>query len=370
MRPQADARRLMQSRLLRAEPYAGVDPPEVLARQAGIAEEQVIKLDGNENLYGPSPKVYEALGSYRSYHIYPDPQQRRVRNALSDYAGTRADRVVAGVGSDEIIDLLLRLFVGPGERVLQCVPTFGMYATFTQLVGGELVSVPRDEAFNVDLSALEGAVDKDTKVVFITSPNNPTGNIVDESVVRRLLEFDVLVIVDEAYYEFSQTTVAHLVSEYSNLVVLRTFSKWAGLAGLRIGYGIMDPLVAERLIVIKPPYNITTASQVALLASLEDRDLLLTRVQNIVRERDFLYNGLANIPRLRPLPSQANFILCQLPAGTGRNVYEQLAQRGIFVRYYDTSLLRDCIRTSVGLRYHNEALIEALGEIAGQELSK
>ena len=353
----------MRPHLLEAEPYAGVDPPAVLARRANISEDQVVKLDANENLYGPSPKVAEALAGYKGYHIYTDPQQRRVREALAAYAGTTPDRVVAGVGSDELIDLLLRLFVAPGERVLQCVPTFGMYATFTHLAGAELVSVPRNETFDVDVEGVQQAAQNGAKLLFLTSPNNPTGNLVDEATVRQLLELDMVVVVDEAYYEFSGSTVASLVPESPNLVVLRTLSKWAGLAGMRLGYGIMDTAVAERLMVIKPPYNISSAAEVALLASLEDKEMLLTRVHSIVEERERLFERLRSLSGLTPIPSHANFILCRLVDGEGRRVYQELARRGVFVRYYDTPLLRDYIRVSLGLPHHNAALVEALQAI-------
>ena len=357
-------RNLMQPRLVQVDSYAGVYPPDVLAKEAGIAEAQVVKLDGNENLYGPSPQVTAALAAYKNYHIYPDPEQRRVREALAEYANSSPDRIVAGVGSDEIIDLLLRLFVAPGEGVLQCVPTFGMYATFTKLVGGELISVPRTINFDIDTQSVRAAA-SGAKILFLTSPNNPTGNLVSEEAVRDLLELNLLVVVDEAYYEFSGSTVANLVPEYSNLVVLRTFSKWAGLAGLRIGYGIMDPAVAERLLVIKPPYNITVASEVALLASIQDKELLTARIRDLVEERDKLYEELLQIPKIDPIMSKANFILCHLKDGIGQHVYKELAKRGIFVRYYDTTLLKDYIRTSVGLRHHNQALVTALREILG-----
>ncbi|MBI4197602.1 MAG: histidinol-phosphate transaminase [Chloroflexi bacterium] len=356
----------MLPHLVHAEAYDAIDPPAVLAQEAGIPEEQVIKLDGNENLYGPSPKVKEALASYKSYHIYPDPQQRKVRQALAEYAGTTPDRIVAGVGSDELIDLLLRLFVGAGDTVIQCVPTFAMYATFTHLVDGKLVSIPRDETFDVDVEAVCRAAREGAKVIFLTSPNNPTGNLVSELAVRRLLELGAMVVVDEAYYEFAKQSVAHLSPQYANLVVLRTFSKWAGLAGLRIGYGIMDPVVAERLLVIKPPYNITVASEIALLASLMDKEMLLSRVGNLVQEREWLMGELRRMPQVTPFPSSANFILCRLPQGRGRRVYQGLARRGIFVRYYDTALLRDYLRVSVGLRHHNQALVQAFQQILSE----
>jgi histidinol-phosphate aminotransferase len=356
----------MLPRLLDMEAYQAIDPPDVLARRMGISEEQVIKLDGNENLYGPSPKVTEALAAYRSYHIYSDPLQRSVRQALADYTGSTPDRIVAGVGSDELIDLLLRLFVAPGDRVVQCVPTFGMYATFTDLVGGKLVSLPRDETFDVDVEAVRRVAREGAKVLFLASPNNPTGDLIDEATVRQLLELGMLVVVDEAYYEFAGSTVAHLVPEYSNLVVLRTFSKWAGLAGLRIGYGIMDPAVAERLLVIKPPYNITVAAEVALLASLDDKELLLSRVGSLVEERDALFKRLQRLNGITPIPSRANFILCRVPDGKGFDVYEQLARRGIFIRYYNSDILSDYIRVGVGLPHHNDALFQGLVDILGE----
>ena len=358
-----DIRRLMLPQVLKAEAYAAVDPPGVLARRAGIPEDQVIKVNGNENLYGASPKVAEALARFDSYHIYPDPRQQGTREALAEYAGTTPDRVVAGVGSDEIIDLLLRLFVGPGDRVIRFEPGFEMYGTFTDLVGGELVSVPLDETFDIDMDKARQAAKPGAKVIFVTMPNNPTGNLFSEETVRQLLELDSIVVLDEAYYEFSGVTMAHLVPQYSNLVVLRTFSKWAGLAALRLGYGIMDPALAERMMVIKPPYNITSATEVALLASLEDKDLLLSHVRTIVQERDLLFDRLHNVDGLSPLPSHANFILCRVLKGSAQDVYQKLAKRGVFVRYYNTPILQDYIRISVGLPHHNRAIVSALEEI-------
>jgi histidinol-phosphate aminotransferase len=353
----------MLPHMLDALPYAAVDPPSVLAARAGIPEGDIAKLDANENPYGPSPKVAQALASYQGYHIYPDPQQRRVREALADYAGSTPDHIVAGVGSDELIDLLLRLFVTQGDSVIDCVPTFGMYASFVSVVGGELVSVPRTKVFDIDIDGIRKAAKKGAKMVFLASPNNPTGNLVDEASVRQLLGLDMVVVVDEAYYEFAGSTVASLVLQYPNLVVLRTFSKWAGLAGIRLGYGIMDPAVAERLMVAKPPYNLSVAAEVALLASLEDRALLLSRVQSIVAERDNLFAQLLKIPGLVPLPSSTNFILCHLTEWQGYSIYHELSRRGIFVRYYNTPVLQDYIRVSVGLPAQNKALVGALQTI-------
>lgn len=358
-----DIRHMMRSHLVDMEPYEGVDPPEVLAQRAGVPAERIVKLNANENPYGPSPKVAVALAQYKNYPIYPDPQQRRVREAIAEYTDTTPDRVVAGLGSDELIDLLMRLFLESGDGVIQCPPTFGMYASFARVCGARIVSVPRNEAFDIDVPAIQAAAKQGAKMVFIPSPNNPTGNLVSEVGVRNLLDTGMVVVVDEAYYEFSGSTMTPLVPAYPNLVVLRTFSKWAGLASLRIGYGIMDPVVAERLMTIKPPYNITIASELALFASLDDRDLLLSRVDALVAGREELLQRLAKFRDLTTWPSSGNFILCRGPKGKGDWIYHELAKRGVFVRYYSTDPIEDCFRVSVGLPSQHDDLINALREI-------
>ena len=358
-----DIRSLMRPHLLDMQSYEGVDPPELLAQRAGIPVERIVKLNGNENPYGPSPKVVKALAEYTEYHIYPDPQQRRAREALAEYVGTTPDRVVAGVGSDELIDLLMRLFLEPGDGVVLCTPTFGMYASFAQVNGGRLMEVSRGQGFDIDVPGVRKAGEQGAKMTFVASPNNPTGNLVREATVRELLDTGMLVVVDEAYYEFAGSTVLPLVGEYSNLVVLRTLSKWAGLASLRLGYGIMNPAVAERMMTIKPPYNITIASELALFASLADKELLLSRVRALTGAREELFQQLAEFKELTPLPSRANFILCRGPEGKGQWLYEELANRGVFVRYYSDPPLQHSFRTSVGLPEQNRALVGALQEI-------
>jgi len=353
-------REMMLPHLAAMQGYSGVDPLEVLAQEAGIPPEKVARLNGNENPHGPSPKVIQALSSYRYYNLYPDPDQRQIREALSRYLGVEPERLVAGNGSDEIIDLVLRLFVRPGDKVLIPTPTFGMYAFSTRVCNGEPVSIPRDELFDVDAEGLARAADSRARVVFVTSPNNPTGNVTPASVVRRVLALGLIVVVDETYYEFCGQTVLPLVGEHPNLIVLRTFSKWAGLAGLRIGLGVMAPEVARVMMTVKPPYNVNLAAQVALLATLEDRELLLSRVKALIAERERMRSMLSNVQGVKVWPSQANFLLCEMPNGRGPGAYQGLARRGIFVRYFDTPRLKDCIRISVGLPEHTDAVVSAL----------
>jgi histidinol-phosphate aminotransferase len=332
----------------------------VLAERAGLTMDEVIKLDGNENPYGCSPRVGKALARYPYFSIYPDPEQREVRAALSKYVGMGVEYILAGAGSDELIDLILRLFLEPGDGVVNCPPTFGMYPFCTDVCGGRTVELARDKDFNIDVAAVAKALDNKAKVVFIASPNNPTANLTPEADIVALVKTGRIVVIDEAYYEFSGVTVAPLVAKYDNLIVLRTLSKWAGLAGLRIGYGIFAPAIVEQLMKIKQPYNITAASQVALLASMADIEYLGDTVVKIVDERERLFALLSKLKFLRPYTSRSNFILCAVTDGNARKMHEALRKKGIFLRYFDTPLLKNCIRISVGKPEHTDAVIAAL----------
>ena len=170
-------------------------------------------------------------------------------------------------------------------------------------------------------------------------------------------------VVDETYYEFCGHTVLPLVDEYSNLVVLRSFSKWAGLAGLRIGLGVMQPQLAEIMMAVKPPYNVNQAAEVALMTSLEDKELLLERVRTLADERDRMLALLSEVPNIKVWPSQANFILIRVPEGRGEEIFEGMCSRGIFLRYFSTPQLKDCIRTSVGMPHETDAVVSALADL-------
>ena len=345
--------------------YQGVEPVEVMAERAGIPPEKIIRLNGNENPYGPSPTVAAALADFPNFNHYPDPEQRQLRQALSGYVGVEQERIIAGNGSDELIDMLFRMFIGPGDNIINLTPTFGMYSLGAEICGGQAISVPRDENFEIDLEGVKLAINDRTKAIVVCSPNNPTGNMPTEADVRALLDTGILVIVDEAYYEFCGHTLLPLLDEYPNLVVLRTFSKWAGLAGLRIGLGAMHPDLARTMMSVKPPYNVNLAAEVALIASLDNMPALLERVTAIVSERERMHGLLSAISTVKPYPSKANFILCQLPEGSGEGVFEGLCNRGIFLRHWNNPRLTDCVRTSVGLPEENDAVASALAELTG-----
>jgi histidinol-phosphate aminotransferase len=358
--PARSAESLIRRDLRGFEPYEPILPLEALSERSGVPPERIIKLDGNENPYGCSPRVPRALADYSFYHIYPDPMHTELQEPLERYVGVDRGHIVAGSGSDEIIDLVLRAFLEPGDKVINCAPTFGMYPFSTAVCGGVTVTVPRDGAYAIDVAAVKSAIDERTKVVFIASPNNPTGNRTPESDIVELLDTGIIVAVDEAYYEFSGRTLAQLVPKHPNLMVLRSFSKWAGLGGLRAGYGILPTRIADLIRSIKIPYNVNIAALIAVRESLADIDYLQANVRAIVAERERLAARLREQGVLEPLPSEANFLLCGVPRGNARQIKEGLEERGIFIRYFDRPQLRDMVRISVGKPEHTDALIEAL----------
>jgi histidinol-phosphate aminotransferase len=343
--------------------YSAATSPETLAGKIEVAQENIIKLDANENPYGCSPRVNQALSKFNNFNIYTDNDQTRLRLQLAGLTGVDARHIVAGGGSNQLIDLLLRLFVSPGDEVINCVPTFGIYSFSTELCAGKLVSVSRDANFDVDVSAVKAAVNRKTKMICLANPNNPTGNLIPRKDIMELLDTGIPIMLDEAYYEFSGETLASLVGKYENLIILRTFSKWAGLAGLRVGYGLFPARVADYLLTIKMPYNVNVAALVAVEESLKDIDYLMGTVQKIIAERTRLFTELRIIDWLKTYSSKANFILCELLTGDAKNLRQKLQDKGILVRYFDQPRLKNFIRISVGKPEHTDALITALREI-------
>ena len=307
--------------------------------------------------------MQKALSEYKEFNRYPDPDQREVRKALANYTGAKAESIVAGAGSDDLIDIILRLFLEAGDKVINCPPTFGMYPFCTEIAGGVVTRVPRKSDFSLDIMAIKMAADKNTKLIFIASPNNPSGNQASKAEIKELLGLDLVVVVDEAYVEFSGNSMLDMVPQYANLFVLRTFSKWAGIAGLRAGYGVCPVNIVPYLMKIKQPYNINLAAHVAILESLKDVGYLQKTVKAMVAEREVLYKGLQQFKWLKPYPSVANFILCAVLDRSARDVYLGLQKKGIFIRYFETPELKDYIRISVGRPQDTVNVIAALKDM-------
>ena len=362
-----DVRALVRPEIARLEAYTPIQPFEVLSKRLGIATSEIVKLDANENPYGPASAVVEALAEYAYYHIYPDPEQGDLRAALSDYVGVPATNILVSHGADEMLDYLCRIFLQSGDAIVDCPPTFGMYSFDAGLAGGTVLTVWRGADYEIDVAGVEAAVAESgqVKLLFLTSPNNPTGNWLDDDVLRRLLALPVMVVLDEAYVEFADhPSRATWVLAHDNLVVLRTFSKAAGIAGLRLGYGICPDWLMQELWKFKQPYNVNVAASVAGMASLRSRAQLHEVVEKIKNERSRLVAALRAVPYLRPYPSQANFILCDVVGRSGKMLKTELEQQGILVRHYSKPRLENCIRISVGRPDQTDRLLAALHRLA------
>jgi len=357
---------LVRSFIANMEPYTPIEPFEVLSRRLGKPPDEIIKLDANENPYGPVPQVRQALGELPFPHIYPDPESRDLRESLAAWTGVPVKNLVAGAGADELIDLIMRLVLDPGDTILNCPPTFGMYSFDASIQAANVVNIPRRPDFSLDLEAIEQAARREqAKLLFLTSPNNPDGSLTPPDQVQRLLDLPLLLVLDEAYVDFAKgrQSMQQAVLEQTNLIVLRTFSKWAGLAGMRVGYGIFPDALLPHLWKIKQPYNVSVAASTAAIVSLQHKDALELNRQKLLTERDRLYERLKTVPYLQPYPSEANFILSRVLDRDARQLKLDLASRGILIRYFRKPGLEDKIRISVGKPEHTDRLINALMEM-------
>ncbi|MBX3013838.1 MAG: histidinol-phosphate transaminase [Caldilineaceae bacterium] len=364
---------LLRPEIAGLEEYVPIQPFEVLSQRLGIPADRIVKLDANENPYGPLPAVSEALAEYPYYHVYPDPQQTELRAALSHFVGVPAEHILPSHGADEMLDYLCRLFLQPGDAIINCPPTFGMYSIDAGLAGAGVLDAWRNPDYSLNLAEIERLAQSSgqtaeqplrAKLLFLTSPNNPSGNWLPDAELRRLLALPLLVVLDEAYVEFAeQPSRASWVLEHENLVVLRTFSKAAGIAGLRLGYGICPLWLMQELWKFKQPYNVGVAATVAGLASLRYVDQIMAVVGQIKDERNRLFAALQTIPYLQPYPTQANFILCRVVTRDARALKQALEQQGILVRYYNKPGLDNCIRISVGRPAQTDQLLAVLRRI-------
>jgi histidinol-phosphate aminotransferase len=331
-----------------------------------------VKINQNENPFelpeSMKRRVLERVLA-RPWGRYPEFDPRELTAALARFAGWRPDGVMAGNGSNELIEALLLVTVGAGTRVVIPEPTFTLYALLTSILGGEPVRVPLGDDFQYDADALARAQrQRDASVTIVCSPNNPTGTLLPRDDVARLCTgAEGLVVVDEAYHEFSGQSVAPLLADHPNLVVLRTFSKAMSLAGLRVGYLLAQPDLVREIDKARLPYNINFFSQTAALAVLDERAELEANVVRLVRLRDALFASLQRMPGVRPYPSRANFILFALEDRDPRAVFESLYAAGVLVRDVTSyPRLGRCLRVSVGTEAENEAFLGALrGAMAG-----
>lgn len=346
------------------QPYQPGKPTWELERELGI--EGSVKLASNENPLGPSPLAIEAIHEVAaSVHLYPDGGAARLREALAKRLCVEPDRLVFGCGCDEILELVAKAFLGPGDECLFAWPSFAMYPIVTAGMGADAVKVPLDADLVHDLSAMARAITERTRVVIVCNPNNPTGTSVGAAAFDAFVEAlpaDVVLVVDEAYGEYATREdfpdALGWVERRPGTAVLRTFSKIYGLAGLRIGYAVADPELAGWLERARHPFNVNLVAEAAALAALEDRSHV-ERSRTVTREGiEFLTRELAALG-IEVWPTDANFLL----ARTGPGVHDGLLREGVIVRPLAGFGMPDHVRITIGTRAENERLLEALRRV-------
>lgn len=358
--------------------YVTGAPVVELAHRLGCAVTDIIKLDANENPYGPPPAALRALAAEPNLNYYPDPDQKALRVAISSYIHVPAEHILCGAGGDEILDLIGRLFLTPDDAIVDFPPTFGMYRNSAYLANAHYISVPRRADFSIDIAAVEKIFTHvhqphQPKLLYIANPNNPDGSIIGEKDLLRLLALPVMVILDEAYIQFSsQPSRAGWVPKYDNLIVVHTLSKLVALAGMRVGFGVFPLPVIKHLWKLKQPFTPNTAAHVMAIGALGDPEFLREMCQKIVAERNRFSEAISEIDWLEPTPSETSFVLCKINreiAGSGEGkgrglaVQHALEAKGILLRVFASPALRDYIRISIGTPEQMDKVLVALREL-------
>src|SRR6058998_2495560 len=361
---------LANEHILGIAPYEPGKPIEELERELGITD--AIKLASNENPLGPSDRVQKALAAAVStLNRYPDGSGFYLRQALAKKHGVGSDQVILGNGSNELIELLVRTFLKPGDEAVVPHPSFVVYPMIVQAAGGIRVMVMLKD-YRLDLDAMARAITPLTKIVFIANPNNPTATIVTadevEAFMNRVPE-RTIVVFDEAYFEFAMgpdfPDTLEYVRQGRKVIVLRTFSKAASLAGLRVGYGVADADAISLMNRIRQPFNVNSLAQAAALAALEDDNHVLECVRMIEAGRHFLYDEFTALG-IRYVPSRANFILVDV-GRSASDIYQRLLKEGVIVRPMTPFGMESALRVTVGTPEENRKLIRALRTVLGKQ---
>ena len=345
-------------------PYVPGKPIAETARELGLREQDILKMASNENPLGASPKAIAAIrGALHDLHYYPDGSGYDLKRLLSRLLGVQPENLVLGNGSNDVLELVARAFLQPSHSAVYSRHAFMVYPLAVQAIGAKHIEVPARD-FGSDLEAMLAAVRPDTRMVFLANPNNPTGTFNEWPALRRMLERlprNVLLVLDEAYGEYLADELRSpspgWVAEFPNLVVSRTLSKAYGLAGLRVGYGVMDPKVADVINRVRQPFNVNHLAMVAACAALTDTDF-------IARSREINAAGLEQLKRgferlgLAYVPAYGNFITVRV--GEAARVYQALLAEGVIVRPIAGYGMPEHLRVTVGLPEHNERFLAAL----------
>lgn len=326
--------------------------------------EEGIKLHANENPYPPSPELLKTILDRLEkldLNRYPDPDCKKLKEAISGRIGVPKNQLIIGNGSDELIQNLMQVFCDAGDTIAFPDPTFAMYAITAKGMGLNIETFPLNE--NWDFKAapiIEKLVASHVRIIFISYPNNPTGNCFSRTEIQKLVEnFEGIVVLDEAYYDFSGQTFIDQMKDHNNLVILRSLSK-IGLAGLRVGYGIFPSILADEINKVRLPYNSNSISQIAATELLNNFDTVQKQIDSIIEERTRLLDELRKIKSITAFPSDSNFILFQT-LDSGEKVFKNLMENGILVRNLGAHpMLNNCLRVTIGTHAENDQFLDRL----------
>jgi len=337
-----DLQKLVRQNIISLKPYSSAR--DEFSGEAGVF------LDANENPFG-------------DLNRYPDPHQQTLKDKLKDNKKLTSKQVFIGNGSDEVIDLLIRIFCNPSiDKIVVCPPTYGMYEVAANINDVMVLSVPLTEGFQLDTEALQQVISQSEpntlKLIFLCTPNNPTGNSID-NIEWVLANFNGIVVVDEAYIDFSErTSFIEKLALYPNLVVVQTFSKAWGLAAARIGIAYASETIIALMQKVKPPYNVSSLNQEAALKALDNEHVIVHQKAHILEQRTYLETSLSQLPIVKKVfPSDANFILIEVEDAD--KLYEHLVIKNIVVRNRNT-IIKNCLRITIGTIVENQYLIEVL----------
>jgi histidinol-phosphate aminotransferase len=341
-----------------------IKPIAAYAPGASPADDpETVRLDWNESPYPLSPKAQAVYDAFRSGNRYPPFAQDELIHALADYTGVEPDRIIAGAGLDDVFTTMAITIIEPCDEVIISEPTFGVYRSLFELHGATVVNVPLGPApsFALESDAIIAAANERTKLVIVCNPNNPTGTLYSGEQIRAIVEgVNAVVAIDEAYAEFSGASHLDLANSYSNVVLLRTLSKFAGLAGFRVGYGIFPPGLMPWIRRAAPAfYNVSAISAAVAIASLNDLHHLNANLEILTRERQRIIDSANAVAGVEAYPSAANFVLIRLPFDDAGPIVDDLARRKVFVRKY-SGTLASCLRVSIGTPGENATFLEAL----------
>lgn len=356
----------------RLNPYIPGKPITEVKRELGL--DKVIKLASNENPLGCSPKATQAVKEWAAnMAIYPDGNCTELRDALSKKYGIKSSQLLFGAGTDQILELIAQTFVNPGDNTIAWHPSFSRYETVTRVMDGEFIKIPLTGDHCLDLDRGLEQINEKTRIIWLCNPNNPTGTIITAQQLRAFLDKvskDILVVLDEAYYEFAKEArndypeSLDLLNEFDNIIILRTFSKVYGLAGLRIGYAISNEKTIGYINRVRGPFNTNAGSQIAAAAALKDHQFLNKTLENNNKGKQYLYTAFEEM-ELSYIPTCTNFMMVNVKTDS-KQLFADLLKKGVIIRSGDIFGMDDWIRVTIGTPEENELFIKALKEVVNK----